>query len=294
MSEFVYMEGWDLQAVVRGCSTNDAAANMLDNNPSSFFAPLSLEQDHDFLLSFPEFCGSNTTSVFDELEDLYKPFYPMLQPHSPQTSLASSFSVANEEQEQKKQQPPVESDISATRNDIVTNAVKSKRRKNQNKMVVEQVTAEGLLSDKWAWRKYGQKPIKGSPYPRSYYRCSSSKGCLARKQVERDPTDPRFFIVTYTAEHSHTHPTRRNCLAGSTRNKSSTPKVSPHMTIPADTVASPTTPSMASTEDENVKKDEEQMLEDDQSNTSVMQDMMFSDDMYPSFEDMERLFINQY
>lgn len=22
-------------------------------------------------------------------------------------------------------------------------------------------------SDSWAWRKYGQKPIKGSPYPRS-------------------------------------------------------------------------------------------------------------------------------
>ncbi|CAO1945991.1 unnamed protein product, partial [Urochloa humidicola] len=45
-------------------------------------------------------------------------------------------------------------------------------------------------SDSWTWRKYGQKPIKGSPYPRGYYRCSSSKGCPARKQVERSRADP--------------------------------------------------------------------------------------------------------
>ncbi|GMN52301.1 hypothetical protein TIFTF001_021445 [Ficus carica] len=34
---------------------------------------------------------------------------------------------------------------------------------------------EGPPSDFWSWRKYGQKPIKGSPYPRGYYRCSTSK-----------------------------------------------------------------------------------------------------------------------
>ncbi|KAL4204500.1 hypothetical protein AMTRI_Chr01g110190 [Amborella trichopoda] len=61
-------------------------------------------------------------------------------------------------------------------------------------------------SDSWAWRKYGQKPIKGSPYPRGYYRCSSSKGCPARKQVERSRVDPSMLVVTYACEHNHPWP----------------------------------------------------------------------------------------
>lgn len=61
-------------------------------------------------------------------------------------------------------------------------------------------------SDSWAWRKYGQKPIKGSPYPRGYYRCSSSKGCPARKQVERSRVDPTKLMVTYSYEHNHSLP----------------------------------------------------------------------------------------
>lgn len=65
----------------------------------------------------------------------------------------------------------------------------------------------GVASDIWAWRKYGQKPIKGSPYPRSYYRCSSCKGCPARKQVERSHRDPTMLEITYTAEHNHAWPT---------------------------------------------------------------------------------------
>ncbi|XP_071715052.1 probable WRKY transcription factor 65 isoform X2 [Rutidosis leptorrhynchoides] len=64
--------------------------------------------------------------------------------------------------------------------------------------------------DSWAWRKYGQKPIKGSPYPRGYYRCSSSKGCPARKQVERSRTDPTMVMVTYSCEHNHSWPASRN------------------------------------------------------------------------------------
>ncbi|KAG6418160.1 hypothetical protein SASPL_120359 [Salvia splendens] len=58
--------------------------------------------------------------------------------------------------------------------------------------------------------KYGQKPIKGSPYPRGYYRCSSSKGCPARKQVERSSADPNMLIVTYSCDHTHPPPSSRN------------------------------------------------------------------------------------
>ncbi|XP_010516529.1 PREDICTED: probable WRKY transcription factor 69 isoform X1 [Camelina sativa] len=61
-------------------------------------------------------------------------------------------------------------------------------------------------SDSWAWRKYGQKPIKGSPYPRGYYRCSSSKGCPARKQVERSRVDPSKLMITYACDHNHPFP----------------------------------------------------------------------------------------
>lgn len=105
-----------------------------------------------------------------------------------------------------------------------------KRRKSQAKKVVcipapaatsGKSSGEVVPSDLWAWRKYGQKPIKGSPYPRGYYRCSSSKGCSARKQVERSRTDPNMLVITYTSEHNHPWPTQRNALAGSTRTQPS-------------------------------------------------------------------------
>ncbi|KAF7818132.1 putative WRKY transcription factor 69 [Senna tora] len=89
-----------------------------------------------------------------------------------------------------------------------------KKRKTVQKTVVtvkigenvSKLKNEGLPCDLWSWRKYGQKPIKGSPHPRGYYRCSTSKGCSAKKQVERCRTDASMLIITYTSTHNHPAP----------------------------------------------------------------------------------------
>ncbi|KAJ1381690.1 WRKY domain [Sesbania bispinosa] len=53
--------------------------------------------------------------------------------------------------------------------------------------------------DGFTWRKYGQKEILGSKYPRSYYRCTHQKlyACPAKKQVQRLDENPNMFEVTY-------------------------------------------------------------------------------------------------
>nr|QGQ64081.1 WRKY transcription factor 58 [Santalum album] len=90
-----------------------------------------------------------------------------------------------------------------------------KRSKSQKRRMVTHATGQRLAADMWAWRKYGQKPIKGSQYPRNYFRCSTWKGCTARKQVERSPLDPNMFIVAYTGHHSHPLPGPGTTLASS-------------------------------------------------------------------------------
>ncbi|KAK9672511.1 hypothetical protein RND81_12G105000 [Saponaria officinalis] len=62
---------------------------------------------------------------------------------------------------------------------------------------------EGPLEDGFDWRKYGQKDIQGTLYPRAYYRCTQKhQGCLATKQVQRSNDDPTYFEVTYRGIHT--------------------------------------------------------------------------------------------
>ncbi|KAE9618404.1 putative transcription factor WRKY family [Lupinus albus] len=83
----------------------------------------------------------------------------------------------------------------------------SKKRKHRVKRSIKVPAISNKLADippdDYSWRKYGQKPIKGSPHPRGYYKCSSLRGCPARKHVERCLEEPTMLIVTYEGEHNH-------------------------------------------------------------------------------------------
>ncbi|XWS37891.1 hypothetical protein CRYUN_Cryun19dG0084300 [Craigia yunnanensis] len=158
--------------------------------------------------------------AFGQSGNQQKPHHVQEQPQSQQ-----QINPLQRQQQLQQRVQPKEVQLPAAVLPVRNNqsqAPRTRKRKNQQKRTVCHVTADNLSSDPWAWRKYGQKPIKGSPYPRNYYRCSSSKGCSARKQVERSNLDPNIFIVTYTGDHTHPRPTYRYSLAGSTRNKQST------------------------------------------------------------------------
>ncbi|XP_057469328.1 probable WRKY transcription factor 7 [Actinidia eriantha] len=134
-----------------------------------------------------------------------------------QPSMSSAFQLTNLSQVSSAGRPPLSSSSlkrkCSSMDDLAAKCGGrchcSKKRKSRVKRVVRVPAVSAKMADippdDFTWRKYGQKPIKGSPHPRGYYKCSSVRGCPARKHVERALDDPAMLIVTYEGEHNHSH-----------------------------------------------------------------------------------------
>ncbi|XP_024539636.1 probable WRKY transcription factor 3 [Selaginella moellendorffii] len=114
----------------------------------------------------------------------------------PPTSLQLSANIQAEKQQEPQKQSPTQPDQNRT-----TSASPPPP------------PAERSSDDGYNWRKYGQKLVKGSENPRSYYKCTYVN-CPMKKKVERSP-DGQVTEIVYEGEHNHPkpQPTRRMAMS---------------------------------------------------------------------------------
>ncbi|KAJ0909541.1 putative transcription factor WRKY family [Helianthus annuus] len=75
----------------------------------------------------------------------------------------------------------------------------------RRRTVDSRVKISTTMEDGYAWRKYGQKEILNSKFPRCYFRCTHKHfhGCKALKQVQKlEEGESNMFHITYFGKHT--------------------------------------------------------------------------------------------
>ncbi|XP_012084759.1 probable WRKY transcription factor 4 isoform X2 [Jatropha curcas] len=126
-----------------------------------------------------------------------------LQAQYQPTSLASSTELLTRELSlnpgETSQQQMLPSTSEPPSSTVESTDVSHSDRRQQPPLAVDKPSDDG-----YNWRKYGQKPIKGSEYPRSYYKCTHPN-CPVKKKVERS-SDGQITEIIYKGLHNHDQP----------------------------------------------------------------------------------------
>lgn len=89
--------------------------------------------------------------------------------------------------------------------DETNTKIKKKKKEREARFAFMTRSEIDHLDDGYRWRKYGQKAVKNSHFPRSYYRCTTAS-CNVKKRVERCMGDPSYVVTTYEGQHIHPTP----------------------------------------------------------------------------------------
>ncbi|XP_076905464.1 uncharacterized protein LOC143561222 [Bidens hawaiensis] len=120
------------------------------------------------------------------------------QPSSP-NSCSISTSPAHQQLHSKSVKQCIEENKTTGGDEPKT---KRKRKEKEPRFAFMTRTEIDHLDDGYRWRKYGQKAVKNSHFPRSYYKCTNAS-CNVKKRVERCMGDPSYIITTYEGKHNH-------------------------------------------------------------------------------------------
>ncbi|KAG2707022.1 hypothetical protein I3760_05G128400 [Carya illinoinensis] len=157
--------------------------------------------------------GSDLTEGFgfQDHEDSNKSSHHALQSSDPALPVGSESKVGDltassnpSVSSSSSEDPPEKSTGSGGKPPEIPNKVRKKGQKRirQPRFAFMTKSEVDHLEDGYRWRKYGQKAVKNSPFPRSYYRCTNSR-CTVKKRVERSSEDPTIVITTYEGQHCH-------------------------------------------------------------------------------------------
>ncbi|KAL2244327.1 probable WRKY transcription factor 48 [Sesamum indicum] len=156
-------------------------------NPSSFLPPpSSTVPEYSEVVNTPLTPNSSSMSTSSSTD----------QPPPNEDHKKTTQTVEEEEEEQEQDQQ------NTTKKQLKPKKKKEKRQREPRFAFMTKSEIDHL-DDGYRWRKYGQKAVKNSPFPRSYYRCTST-ACGVKKRVERSSEDPSIVVTTY--EGTHTHP----------------------------------------------------------------------------------------
>ena len=114
----------------------------------------------------------------------------------------------HQSQQQQRQQPKELEDAGRRRKSSVAESdIEDAHQQRMDRVQTEEGKPRREMAandDGYNWRKYGEKQVKGSKFPRSYYKCSH-QGCPMKKIVERDPISG-IISQSVVKGGNHTHP----------------------------------------------------------------------------------------
>ncbi|XP_058070302.1 probable WRKY transcription factor 57 isoform X1 [Magnolia sinica] len=193
-----------------------------DCENGSSFPPLDLEE------------GSDPVGSFGVPGNTGLAGFPAVATPSVERSGDANPSVSSSSSEEAPGKPPG-SDGKPPSEKPIKSRKKGQKRSRLPRFAFMTKSEVDHLEDGYRWRKYGQKAVKNSPFPRnargkkrrkkgeceqkldlfkpkewnlihlfcrSYYRCTNSK-CSVKKRVERSSEDPTIVITTYEGQHCH-------------------------------------------------------------------------------------------